>query len=307
MIAELLIYKILQLFVMMILGFLITKLKIVNPKDSVVLSKISLFLLMPSAIINAFDFEQKDGILLSLLFAFFAAIVIHTVLMLLDIIYGKFIGKNPVERASVMYSNAGNLIIPIVSFVLGEEWVIFSTAFLTVQLAFLWSHGVRLFSRGEKFNFKKVIFNINIIAIIIGVIMMLCGFRLPAFGKDIASSLGGMLGPVAMIIAGMLAANIDFRKMLKNIRLYPVVAARMIVYPIIVLGLLKILQLIPVVDADKILLISFLASITPSASTVMQFAQIHDQDAELATAVNIITTVLCVLTMPLLVMLFDII
>ena len=307
MIAELLIYKILQLFVMMILGFLITKLKIVNPKDSVVLSKISLFLLMPSAIINAFDFEQKEGILLSLLFAFFAAIVIHTVLMLLDRIYGKFIGKNPVERASVMYSNAGNLIIPIVSFVLGEEWVIFSTAFLTVQLAFLWSHGVRLFSRGEKFNFKKVIFNINIIAIIIGVIMMLCGFRLPAFGKDIASSLGGMLGPVAMIIAGMLAANIDFRKMLKNIRLYPVVAARMIVYPIIVLGLLKILQLIPVVDADKILLISFLASITPSASTVMQFAQIHDQDAELATAVNIITTVLCVLTMPLLVMLFDII
>ena len=307
MIAKLLIYKILQLFCMMIIGFAVAKLKIVQSKDSVVLSKISLYLLMPSAIINAFDFERSGELMKGLLFAFLAAIVVHVILYLLDILYGKFINKSPVERASVMYSNAGNLIIPIVSFVLGDEWVIFSTAFLTVQLAFLWSHGVRLFSAKEKFNVKKVLLNVNIIAIAIGLVMMLAGFRLPAFAKDITSSLGGMLGPVAMLIAGMLAANINFKHMLADKRIYKVIAIRMLVYPLITLIALKLLALIPVVNAEKILLISFLASITPAASTVMQFAQIHDQDAEYATSINILTTVACIVTMPLFVMLFNLI
>ena len=219
MVTKLLVYKILQLFAMMILGFVVAKCKVVRSDDSIVLSKLSLYLLMPSAIINAFDFERTEGLMGALAFAFLAAIVVHIVLYLLDLLYGKFIDKNPVERASVMYSNAGNLIIPIVSFVLGDEWVVFSTAFLTVQLAFLWSHGVRLFSKGEKFNVKKVLLNANIIAIAIGVVMMLANLRLPAFVKDITSSFGGMLGPVSMLIAGMVAANIDFGKMLSNKRI----------------------------------------------------------------------------------------
>ena len=61
MVTKLLIYKILQLFVMMILGFLITKLKVIRSGDSIVLSKISLYLLMPSAIINVDDNRCEKG------------------------------------------------------------------------------------------------------------------------------------------------------------------------------------------------------------------------------------------------------
>lgn len=307
MITQLLIYKILQLFVMMVLGFIIAKCRVIQPKDSIVLSKISLYLLMPSAIINAFDFERTDGLMQALLFSFAAAIAVHIILFVLDFLYGKFIGKSPVERASAMYSNAGNLIIPIVSFVLGEEWVVFSTAFLTVQLAFLWSHGVRLFSSGEKFNLKKMLLNVNIISIVIGAVLMLTGLRLPTFVKDITSSFGGMLGPISMLIAGMLAANLSFGKILGNKKIYRVLAARMLIYPAILFGALKLLSLFPIADADKILLITFLACITPAASTVMQLAQLHDQDAEYATAINILTTVTSILTMPLFVMLFDLV
>ena len=304
MITKLLIYKILQLFCMMLIGFTITKCKIIRSEDSMALSKISLYLLMPSAILNAFDFERSDALMSGILFAFLAAIVVHVILYLLDLLYAKYISKNAVERASVMYSNAGNLIIPIVSFVLGNEWVVFSTAFLTVQLAFIWSHGVRLFSAGERFNIKKVLLNVNIIAIAIGVVMMLVGLRLPMFVRDITASFGGMLGPVAMLIAGIVAAKIDFKKVLSDKKIYRVIAVRMVVYPLIILIVLKLLALIPVVDGEKILLISFLATITPAASTVMQFAQIHNHDAEYATSINILTTVACILTMPLFVMLF---
>jgi predicted permease len=304
MIAKLLIYKILQLFAIMVIGFVIAKLKIINKKESVVLSRISLYLLMPSAIINAFDFERSDFVSRGLLLAFGTAIIIHIVLYFLDILYGRFICGEPVERASVMYSNAGNLIIPIVSFVMGDEWVVFSTAFLSVQLFFIWSHGIRLFSEKEKFNVKKVLLNVNIIAIILGVAMMVFGLRLPSFAKDITSSFGNVLGPVGMLIAGILAADIDFRKALSDKRIYRAAAFRLIVYPVLMLVILKLLSFVPVVDGEKILLISFLAAITPAAATVMQFSQINNSDTEYATAVNIFTTVVCILTMPIFVTLF---
>ena len=291
----------------MVVGFVIAKLNIVKGKDSIALSKISLYLLMPSAILNAFDFKLSESILSGIAVAFLAAIVIHVILYLLDLLYGKFISKSPVERASVMYSNAGNLIIPIVSFVLGAEWVVFSTAFLTVQLFFLWSHGVQLFSSHEKLNIKKVLLNINMIAIALGMILMLLGVSLPDFAREITSSFGSMLGPIGMLIAGMLAANIDFKRIFTNVKIYKVIAIRMVAYPFVMLGVLKLFSLLPVPNIENILLISFLASITPSAASVFQFAQIYDQDADYATSINIFTTIVCVVTMPLFVALFELV
>lgn len=298
-----LLYKILQLFVFMIIGFILAKLNVVKNHDSGVLSKLSLYLFMPSAIINAFDFEMTKNMAGGLLLAFGAAIVIHIVLFGLDFLYARYISSNVVERASVMYPNAGNLIIPIVLSVLGNEWVVYSTAYLSVQLIFIWSHGVKLYS-GGKIQLKKVLLNINIIAILIGLTFMLINFRIPAFAKDITTALGDMVGPVGMIIAGILAADIDYKNTLKNKRLYIVVFLRMIVYPIITLAIVKMLAFIPVMNSKNILLISFLASLTPSAATVMQLAKIHEKDADFAAAVNIATTIVCVVTMPLFVAIF---
>ena len=72
MIAKLLILKILQLFAIMLIGFIIAKLNIINVKDSVALSRIAVYLLMPSAIINAADFEQSNSLKKGLLLAFAA-------------------------------------------------------------------------------------------------------------------------------------------------------------------------------------------------------------------------------------------
>ncbi len=305
MIPVLLLYKILQLAVYMMLGFMLVKLKIVKSRDSSVLSKISLYLLMPAAIINSFDVEITSHITNGLVLAFAAAISIHILFFVLDIVYKKIFKGTGVERASVMYPNAANLIIPIVAYVLGDEWVIYSCAFMSVQIAFIWTHGIQLFSK-SKINIKKILLNINILAIAVGVVFMVTGFRLPVFVKDVTSPLGSMLGIVGMIIAGMLAAEVDFGKMLANKRLYLVLLMRLIVYPFIVLVAVKCAQMgISVANADKILLISYLASITPSAATVVQLAQINNSDADFAVSINIGATVLCIATMPLFVALYQ--
>ena len=305
MVSRLLLYKILQLFIFMVLGFLLVKLKVVKSQDSRVLSKLSLYLFMPAVILNAFNMEMTDEVVSGLTLAFVVAVLIHILLLGLDFVFQKAFRCAKVERASIMYSNAGNLIIPIVLFILGEEWIVYSCAYLIVQLIFLWTHGVRLFSKDATLGIKKIFLNVNMITIIISFILMFSGLRLPAFVSDISSDLGSMLAPAGMLVAGMLAAELNIVSVLKNKRLYFVMFARLILCPAVVLLLIKsILMFVHIENADEILLISYLASITPSASTVMQFAQIYHEDADYAVAINIATTVVCVLTMPLFVLFF---
>lgn len=305
MVAQLLLYKILQLFIFMVLGFVLVKARVAKSADSLLLTKLCLFLFMPSAIINAFNVEITDGVVKSLLLSFAVAILIHIVLLAVDCILKKAFRATEVERASIIYSNAGNLIIPIVAFVLGEKWVIYSSAFIIVQLIFIWTHGVRLFS-SERPSVKKILLNVNMITIFFGFVILVLRLRLPTFVGEITSSLGGMLGPLSMIVAGMLAASVDFMKIVRNKRLYLVLLARLILCPLIVMALLKLVVIgVNADNAKTVLLITYFATVTPTAATIMQFSQLHGKDAEYATAINAITTVGCVITMPILIMLFN--
>ena len=283
---------------------LLVKAKLVKSEDSMVLSKLSLYLYMPSVIINAFNIEVTDDIVRGLTIAFLVAVLIHIVFLMVDFILKKYFKTTNVERASIIYSNAGNLIVPIVTYILGEEWLIYSSAYLIVQLVFLWTHGVRLFS-DQKISLKKILLNINMLAVISGFIIMFLGLRLPNFVVELSSSLGAMLAPVGMIIAGMLAASVDFKKMLKNKRLYFVLIARLIICPVIIMLLLKSFSLIVrITNTDTVMLISYLAAITPTAATVMQFSQLYGKNSDYATAINVVTTIGCIITMPLLIMFF---
>ncbi|MBQ4110112.1 MAG: AEC family transporter [Clostridia bacterium] len=304
MISLLLIVKITQLFIIMLIGCIITKLKIVKGEDSLVLSKISLYVLLPSAIINAFNVEVNDDIKRGLLLAFAASLVIHIILFLVDAVYKRITDASSVERGSSIYSNAANLIIPIVSYVLGEEWVIYSCAYMSVQLVFLWTHGISLFDTKKK-SIKKILLNVNIIAIAIGLLLMFANVKLPEIIVDAIASLGNMLGPVSMLIAGMLIAKNNLKDIFSNKRTYRVILMRMIVYPLVVLAVMKTaLYFMNTPDVKEILLIPYLAAITPTAATVMQFAQVHDVDVELAVSSNIATTLCCLVTMPVMVFLY---
>ncbi len=79
----------------------------------------------------------------------------------------------------------------------------------------------------------------------------------------------------------------------------------MIFCPAVMLVLLKLSNAASLINNGmEVLLITFLATATPTASTVTQFAQVYNRDAEYAGAINIVTTILCIITMPLFVILY---
>ncbi len=301
----LLIKKIAELFIVMLLGFVLVKAKILRTKDSTVLSKLALYVLMPCMILGSFNVSLSGDIKSGLLLALGASVIFQAVMLLGDFLYARIMKPGPAERGSAMYSNAGNLIIPLVTAMLGEEWLVYSMPFLAVQLVFLWTHGIRLFDSDSKFSLKKILLNINFIALGLGLIVFFAGIKVPQFVGNIVSELGSMIGYVGMLVCGMLAADIKPKQVFGNKRLYLPLLIRMVIMPVLTLLIIKLLplhKLIP--NGENILLVTYLATTSPTAATIMQFAQIHGKDADLAAAENIATTIVCIVTMPAFVWLY---
>lgn len=221
---------------------------------------------------------------------------------------GKLLHLNEVEVASVYYSNSGNLIVPIVTFILGQEWVLYGCVFMSVQLVFLWTHCKKIISREASYDWKKILLNINMISIFIGVVLFFTKIFLPEIIGNTLASVGTMIGPASMIVTGMLFAGMNLKQIFANKRVYFITFLRLIAVPLIALVLIKLSNLASFsADGNKIMLIVFLAIITPSASTVTQMCQVYGNDSKYASAINVMTTLLSIITMPVMVMLFQMI
>ena len=307
-ISILLMQQIVQLFLMIFMGYLIVKTGLVRDDDSKVLSKIILYLIVPCVIINAFQVDYTTDTVKGLLIAFAASVMTQVILLVVISVAGRLLHLNEVEVASVYYSNSGNLIVPIVTFILGQEWVLYGCVFMSVQLVFLWTHCKKIISREASYDWKKIILNINMLSIFIGVILFFTGIRLPEIIGNTLASVGTMIGPASMIVTGMLFAGMNLKQIFANKRVYFITFLRLIAVPLIALVLIKFSNLASFsADGNKIMLIVFLAIITPSASTVTQMCQVYGNDSKYASAINVMTTLLSIITMPVMVMLFQMI
>ena len=96
----LLMEQILELFLMILMGFIIVKAGIVTDEDSKVLSKIVLYLIIPCVIINAFQVNYTPETVHGLLIAFIASVMLQILLLIIVSFMGKPFCLNEVEIAS---------------------------------------------------------------------------------------------------------------------------------------------------------------------------------------------------------------
>lgn len=306
MIAWLLFQKIAELFLILASGFMLVKLKLLKSSDSRYLSLVLLYLINPCVLITSFQLEISRERLLAMLFSLGAAVLAHGIMILLNLLLRRLLRLTRAEQASCIYSNCVNLLIPVIGSVLGREWVPFTSMYMVVMVSLTWSHGRMLLSGESGISFRKIFGNLNIICIFIGLALCLMQIRLPSLLAGAMESIGGMLGPVSMIITGMLIGGADLKRIIRMPGVWKVVCLRLLAYPIIILLIFKfsgLANLVP--DGTGILLVSLLAAAAPSATVIVQMAQLYSDDGEYASAINVIATLLCIVTMPLIIMLYQ--
>ncbi len=306
MLSLILAKKIFSLFIIMIMSMALVRLQILKAADSKIMSILLLYLFFPCVILESFQIDFTPEIQHGMLLSTGAAVVVQALLLFMGVALKKTLHLNAVEQCSVIYSNAGNLIIPLVVSVLGPEWVIYSSSFLAVQLVLFWTHMKSTMANETHMDLRAVFTNANMIAIFAGIVLLFTGWRLPVPVNDALHSLGLVIGPSAMIIAGMLLGDMSWER-IKSYKRVPLVAfLRLIVMPLGVLVLLKysgIASFSP--HGTTILLITLLATATPSATTCVSMASLYDNQPEYASVINVVTATLCTITMPVIVWLYQ--
>ena len=152
--------------------------------------------------------EEIAKLFVIMLLACVAAVLVHVLFLILTAILKQILQLDAIERATVIYSNAGILVIPLVQELLGQEYVIYSSAYIAVQLILIWTHCKNMLCEEDRLELKKVFLNVNIISIIVGVILFICKIQLPSGMQDVLDMMNNMIGPIGMLLAGMVIADI---------------------------------------------------------------------------------------------------
>ena len=290
----------------MFMGYTVVKAGLMKSSESKSVSVIMVYLVIPCVILNAFQVEYTPDVQKGLLLACAAAVAVHILFLLLTAILKKPLHLDVIERATIIYSNAGILVIPLVQELLGQEYVIYSSAYIAIQLILIWTHCKNMLCEEDKLEWKKVLLNVNIISIIVGVVLFIFRIQLPSGAQDVLNMMNNMIGPLGMLLAGMVIAEVPLKTVFTRKRSYLSAALRLFIYPVFFLGLMKVIQTFASIqDSKQILLTVYLASITPACATVTSMAQLYDKDAAYSSSLYVLTTLLSIATMPVMVGLFE--
>ena len=201
-ISLLLMQQIAQLFLILLMGYAVVKTGLLKASDSKVLSVVFVYLVMPCVVLNAFQIKDTPEIRTGLLYSMGIAVGMHVVFLLLNALLRKALKLDAVEQVNIVYSNAAALVIPIVQALLGEKYVVYSCAFVIVQLVLLWTHASACLQGSARLEWRKLLTNVNLIAIAAGALLYLLHISLPAPITSTLSSVGNMIGPMGMLLAG---------------------------------------------------------------------------------------------------------
>ena len=290
----------------MFMGYAVVKAGLMKSSESKSVSVILVYLVIPCVIIKAFQVDYTPDVQKGLFLAIAAAVAVHILFLMITIPLKKIFQMDVIEQATSIYSNAGILVIPLVQELLGQDYVIYSSAYIAVQLILLWTQGKNMLCEEEKLEWKKIFLNVNIISIIAGIVLFLFRIKLPAGVQDVLGMMNNMIGPLGMLLAGMAIAEVPLKSIFTKKRNYLSVAFRLLLYPVLGLFLMKAIQIVVNLEnSSQILLTVYLACVTPACASVTSMAQLYDKDAAYASSLYVLTTLLSIVTMPVMVYLYE--
>ena len=275
--------QILSMFLMIAVGIVLYKAKIMPKEAGTYLSGIALKVLLPCTIINAFQIEYREDIKYGLVLAFVLAIAFNLILILLPQLLKKWLKLSIMEQASLSYPNSGEILIPLVVSVLSKEMQIYCCAFMIVQLFFIFTHGESLISGKRKIHLRRIFGNVNMIAIGIAMLLFFCKIPLPMVVGKVIDSFSGMLAPACMLAIGISVGTCNIRQVFANKRIYLICLLRLLVIPLFILLLIKASGVTSVVEnAKEIVLVVFMATASSVSATITNMAYHYKKEEQTA-------------------------
>ena len=296
--------------IILALGFLMGKLKLISAKTNKDLVNLLLLVFMPASLFMAFPTSYNDAtshIFIAGLIGGF--IVMVGVILLSLVIFNKkwFPSKLRYEsQFALIFNNATFLGYPIISSTFGEQSgaVIAYCGFIIAFNIALFSYGVYLFK--HKIDGKlmfNVVTNPNIIAVVLGVVVFITGFQLPGFVKDAAKYTSGATTALSIICVGFMLSTAKFIELIRKWKLGLTALIQLIVGPLATYFILIAVQYIARGAGfdfpDEVVVVCTLIQALPTATSLGLFASKYGSDEKEASQLVTISTLFSIATLPL--------
>lgn len=297
--------QIVIMFFIILVGVICYKIRFIDKETNRKLSDIVLMLVNPIVIFISYQREYEATLLTGLLISLVLAVVTHFAGILISMFVLPKKNRTSdiaIERFAVIYSNCGFIGIPLVNGIFGSEGVFYITAYITVFNLLAWTHGIITISENnEKKSILKALISPSVIATLSGFIFFLCRLMLPEVAKNALNYIGSMNTPLAMLVAGVTIGQADVTAMLKKFRIYYVAFFKLLFIPAAMLLLYSRFNI-----PQTVLLTSVLAAACPTAATITLFSIRYDKNYLYASELFAVTTILSMVTIPLIMLLANI-
>ena len=319
------IYNVALLFIMMIPGILLKKCRLSTDGIGKGISNLVLYIAQPALIFLAYIRPFNKEILINSAYVLGFSIIAHIIFSLVAMNCFKKSpdGARRMLRFATIFSNAAFMGIPLISSVLEESYpgaTVYASIYNITFNIFLWSLGVYICTDKRDLNKNgieddvehikhgasplKALYHPVTIAAAIGLVFFILPIEgyVPTIIVEACFMLKGLVAPLSMVVIGLRLADMNFKGIFKDKDMYIFILMRHILLPLATLGVVKLVGLIVEVPDVVEMVIVIMAS-APAATSATMFAEKYDCDANYVSRLVTVSTLLSIITMPLILLL----
>lgn len=296
----LLLQQMIVLFIYMLLGYYGGKKGTLDAKAGKILSWIVINIANPALILNSAVGGNGKAAGRELVSTAVIAVVMYTVLLILawfaPIVFRASEDEKGIYKLMTTFNNIGFMGFPVIAAVYGNEALLYAAIFTLPFNGLIYTYGIAMVrgrdAEGEGFQWKRI-WNIGVVSCLIAVALYLSSAPIPQFAATAITGLSSLTGPLSMMVIGISLSDIRLKELFLDGKLLAYAAVKLLVIP--VAGTLIIRRF---VVNEVLVAVCMIMLATPVASMAVMLAGQYDRNVELASKGVALTTILSVITIP---------
>ena len=296
-----------QLFAILIIGYILCKRDVMTPDFTKRLNKIVVNITLPSMILSSvLGAEGGDNALVFYLFGLATALYVIMPFLTLGISKLMHMPKSEEGLYAFMmtFSNIGFMGYPVIRAAYGELAVFYTSIFNILFNVSGFTLGIWLIHRGTgtkaQFSAKKLL-SPGILFSVLAVIFYLLKIKLPTPVTQLISTVGGLTTPLALLLIGATLGQMQIKEVFNDWHMYPFTVVKQILLPLAMWPLIRMLVADPMIRGIILILMAM-----PVANTSVLFATEFGISEKTAAKNVFFTTLVSILTVPLVVMICNV-
>ena len=292
---------IISLFLIMIVGYIMAKREVIDKEAKTRLTRLLLNVTLPAQIIKAFVSNQGIVSNIEVLQVFGMSLILYLIYAIIGVIFVFVIRPKKGQRGAylfmMMFGNVGFMGFPLIEAIYGEGALIYGVIFNVIFCLLVYSIGIFMIGKnhdGAKFDWAKLL-NMPFIASVCSLVLYFAKMEFPDVVLTSLDFMGNVTTPVAMLILGATIAGMPLAKLFNEWRIYIFTAVKLLVLP---MGAILLFRYLPI-SSDIIKESLIVLSATPVATNATMLAIEYDGDMDLISKGIFFTTLLCMVTIPL--------